>query len=534
MLKNIFLTITSLSRKERGAILILLFVLTTSLFVRGIIAFQEKTELVPTKGGVLVEGVLGQPIAINPIISNNPVDQDISKLIYSNLGDLAEEITIDEDEQTYTIRIFEELKWSDDYDLTTEDIIFTIDLIQNPETNSPLARNWQGVRVERISGLRLSLTIPAPFVFFEDYINRLPIIPKHIFGNIPAANLRLSSFNLEPISSGPYKIRDFEQRRDGFINSYNLTRNESYHREEPFIDEIRFRFFEDQESIIEALKSRRIDALGSTQIIDIDINNERRIKETVIPMSRYYAAFFNPRAESYLNNEEIRSLLSSSIDRNFLVKNILNGKANAIDRPMRQEDINNLSLSSTNKNEIRERLLEVVGEEEFSINILVPDIDVVKRTAEFLKKEWEAVGVDEVIITPVSTDEFLSSVLIERNYEVLLFGHILENDMDLFPFWHSSERFYPGFNLSMYSNSIIDEQLEILRQTKDEDERYEIFTTISERLKDDAPASFLYSIPYTYIHKDGINIDIEKSVVTPSDRFNSIESWYIKQKRSFN
>ena len=88
------------------------------------------------------------------------------------------------------------LIWDDGRPLTSDDVLFTMRTIQNLETNSPIYKNWQGVLVERISELQIKFTLPAPYVFFENNLSRLPIIPKHIFGTIPISNLRLSSYNL--------------------------------------------------------------------------------------------------------------------------------------------------------------------------------------------------------------------------------------------------------------------------------------------------------------------------------------------------
>ena len=78
----------ALSLKERKYLIVLLAVLLISSLGRFALAVQENSEFVPVSGGVYREGIIGQPIAVNPIISANQTDQDISALIYSRLFDL--------------------------------------------------------------------------------------------------------------------------------------------------------------------------------------------------------------------------------------------------------------------------------------------------------------------------------------------------------------------------------------------------------------------------------------------------------------
>jgi len=163
-------------------------------FVRGRThQVQENTIFVPVQGGAYREGVVGQPTAVNPIISNNPIDQDIGVLLYSRLNDLTASISVEDDGKVYVAKLKEGLVWDDGSLLTSDDVVFTMRTVQNPEVNSPIYKNWQGVLVERISELQIKFTLPAPYVFFENNIKRLPVIPKHIFNAIPISNLRLSS-----------------------------------------------------------------------------------------------------------------------------------------------------------------------------------------------------------------------------------------------------------------------------------------------------------------------------------------------------
>ena len=89
-------------------------------------------------------------------------DLDIVKMIYSNIPDIADAITPSADGKTWTLRIKPNLHWQDGEQLTSDDVIFTVESIENPDSESPLAANWQGVTANRMSELEVQFTLPAP------------------------------------------------------------------------------------------------------------------------------------------------------------------------------------------------------------------------------------------------------------------------------------------------------------------------------------------------------------------------------------
>ncbi|MCL6648846.1 MAG: peptide ABC transporter substrate-binding protein, partial [Chloroflexi bacterium] len=57
----------------------------------GVLALTLTTEVAPDRGGVFVEGVVGSPLTLNPILAGfNDVDRDLASLIFSGLVRLNE------------------------------------------------------------------------------------------------------------------------------------------------------------------------------------------------------------------------------------------------------------------------------------------------------------------------------------------------------------------------------------------------------------------------------------------------------------
>jgi peptide/nickel transport system substrate-binding protein len=116
---------------------------------------------------------------------------------------------------------------------------------------------------------------------------------------------------------------------------------------------------------------------------------------------------------------------------------------------------------------------------------------------------------------------------------MLLFGNVLAPSGDLFSFWHSSERFYPGLNLALYNNKTADKLIENIRQNFDDESRDEEFLEAQELIASEYPAIFLYSPDYLYVVGAGKNLQgiTPGFIAEPADRFDQVEEWHLKTRR---
>ncbi len=505
--------------KEKRWFFLFLVIFIISGFLKTIMAINEKTITLPVDDGVYREGIVGQITFLNPLISYNPIDQDLSRLIYSPLGDLIENLEAQNNYQNFIIVLKEDLKWSDDQPLTSEDVIFTFNLVQDSSVNSPYNYSFQGIKVEKISQIKAKISLPAPYVFFEEQIRELPIIPAHIFQNIPPLNLRLSEYNLKPVSSGPYVFESFSKDQQGFITEYRLKINNQYHLKKPHIKKIIFRFYKDDNELLEAFRLKKIDGFGTLKPI-INENNplfkNAIIKKINIP--RIYALFFNLQMNPLLKEKTLREALFEAIDYEKLIKEVFNNQAY---KPK-------IIAINFNKEAAQEKIKKLNLKENDSLSLIVPDSEFLKKTAFFLQQNWSEIGLKNIKIMEMDSEKILEEIIKQRKYEILLFGQILENPKDLFSFWHSSQRFNPGLNISGYENKEVDKLLEEIRQETNQEKIEEKLSLVYKHLQNDLPVIFLYELPYFYVHYKklrGFEIDFIKKT---SDRFKTIDSWYVK------
>jgi len=240
--------------------------------------YFKKTKIVPKEGGIFVEGMVSFPNYLNPVYSiASDVDDSITNLLFSSLmkfegknlvPDLAQSYKVLEDGRVFEVSLKDNIFWSDGQRITSDDVIFTIKTIQNPEVKSPLRTAWLGVDVEKISEKDFKFILKNPsFVFLENLT--LKPIPKHVFENIPPANLSLSSLNLKPIGSGPYQLEKIERDENGRVVLIELKRNENYFGKKPYIQRFFFRFFENEEKLLEAARKKEIDGFSLKEFQEI-------------------------------------------------------------------------------------------------------------------------------------------------------------------------------------------------------------------------------------------------------------------------
>jgi len=516
----------------------------------GINSLNRLTVQVPVRGGTYVEGVVGQPTYINPVIAASEADRDLVALLYASLYDLAEKIESEESGQAWKVRLKENAAWHDGQLVTSDDVIFTIEKIQDPESRSPLAAGWRGISAERVSEREIRFNLAAPYAFFEDNLRRLYPVPKHLFADIPLANWRLSLYNLEPVGSGPYRFTSSDTRRDGYITEYRLAANDAYANGRPYIDTFAFKFYSDEERLLQAFNLAQIDGVGG---IEPSLLSRFRLRYQLLSLTapRYYAVFWNGSVNPVLKDKNVRRALAQAVNKEELASAIFGGNAVVSYGPIPPTfDTFNAALAKDTSfsKEQAESLLENSGWKRdenglrskgsgaskavIEFNLVVPQVPFLKETAEYLKTAWDAIGVKANVIL-LSPQDVASEVVRTRNYEALLYGNILSGNPDLFSFWHSSQRFSPGLNLALYENKTADKLIETIRQTGDQGLRVKDLETLQSLIVQDQPALFLYSPNYLYVATRALRGFELVSLVTPPDRFRGVERWYVKTARTF-
>jgi peptide/nickel transport system substrate-binding protein len=506
----------------------------------------SSTHIIPESGGTYKEAIIGYPQYLNPVLSySSDTDRDVVKLIYSGLTkfdsdgniipDLAEDFVIDDSGKIYTFYLRKNIFWHDNMPFSIEDILFTIKTIQNPEYNSPLRFNWDGVEVEKINDSTIRFKLKNPYAPFLTNTT-IGIIPKHLWGSLSPKDFYLSQKNLEPVGTGPFKFSNIKKSAGKIIETLILERNNQYYLKKPYLEKIIFVFQNGEKKLIETLNQNKVDAIAlGSGFYKKNIKKQERFSFYSPLLPRYFAAFINQEKNSFLANQNTRIALSYATNKELIIKEVFGGEALRIEGPFLQYLLPEKYYSPSNVYEYspdkaKQYLEKVPDKEKLDIILTVPDIPELSKTAEILQSSWQQVGF-QVKISLVPPVEFIDSIIRQRNYEILIFGQVLNLDPDPFSFWHSSQKNDPGLNLSLYQNKTVDTLLKSARGELDAEKRLKSYGDLSSQITKDIPAVFLYSPKYLYVVNEKIKGIKTTKINLPADRFASIENWYIETKR---
>ncbi len=559
-----------LSRNEQRLLgfFILLFFLSSLVPLRN--CYLNRTEIGPANGGTYAEAIIGAPRYLNPVLAPaNDTDRDLSAIIYSSLLerdsqgklilDAAEDYSVDQDQKAYEISLKQNVKWHDGKNLTADDVIFTVRVIQNPDYNSPLRTSLSGVEVEKINDYAIRFTLKNPYSPFFDNLT-FGILPKHIWEKIPPANFPLAEQNLKPVGSGPYKFKDIQKDGAGKIKKIELSEFSDYFSGRPFINTLAFSFYKDEAAAISAFNNGGADGISLISASNIgNLKTDFNLNKFILP--RYFAVFFNQDMNKALADKNVRQALSLAVNKKEIVEKIINNQGVEISSPLPSFVFNNDNAGTSQAEPIQDfdiekakNILESSGwlstengttslparqktvkkdkEQEtlaLEISLLTVDWPELVTTANYLKSGWESIGakVDIIIKQSAEAQELIRA----RQYQALLFGQILGADPDPFAFWHSSQTKDPGLNLALYANKDADKLLETIRQEADPPKKIAEFDQFNKLVAQDFPAIFLYSPIYLYPTLPRIKGIELKNSNSPSARFVGIEKWYTKTKR---
>ncbi len=533
-----------LSPMERLIVFAVLLISAGALVYMGVIFYNKHIEIVPDDGGRYTEGIVGNPQYINPLYSSlNDADADLDRLIFSRLftrdaegravPDLADEVKISDEGKTYTISL-KEARWHSGETLRAGDVVYTFNLIQNPDYKSPLRSKFSGVSAKTIDEQTLVFSLREAYRNFPRLLD-FGILPENVWSAVSPQTIALTELNIKPIGSGPYRFKSLTKAKTGTVRSYILERNEHYYGQRPYIDELVFKFFPSIEEMVAAENNGQLSGMA---FIDADSSDALVAKNSIeyhqSASTNLAALFFNLKDKGVISDKKIRQALSLIIDQSSIVSQSVGrwGMATKTLLPSFMPGSRDVFATDT---EAAARLLESSGwqkqgaewqKDSKPLLIRLTASDAQKNIAEAITKQWNDFGVKTEIVYK-NSDE-LTKVVSDRQFELVLYG-VEMPDGDPFAVWQSGST----TNLSSWGSKDSDAWMSDARLASDENiaaERYGKFLTAAA---DDIPAIPLFWKTYVYPQSKKIKGFELANISDPSERFSMAAQWYLKTSRRY-
>ncbi|MDO8552741.1 MAG: ABC transporter substrate-binding protein [bacterium] len=525
---------------------------------------------VPAEGGTLTEGIVEPPRFINPVLALSQSDEDLTQLVFSGLmrtvpglpdtssngesiiPDLAESYTIAPDGTTYTFTIREDAKFHDGTSLTADDVLFTIQTIQNPEIKSPRRADWEGVSVSSPDRQTVVFKLQHAYAPFLENTS-IGILPKHLWSSVSSEEFPFHPLNTHPIGSGTYKVTSLQTDGTGAATSYSLSAFDKFTLGVPYINKINFIFYPNEDALIKAFNSGKVGGIASITPAGLPLLNLDNSVVMNVPLPRVFGVFFNQGHAPVLADASVRSALNAAIDKTAIVDSVLKGYGVVLEGPIPPGVISNHqspkssgSLSASERAQKARDILSKGGwaydqkagvwkkkKQTLSISLATSDSPELSATANKIAEFWRAAGVQvNVKIYPLS--ELNTNIIRPRAYDAILFGEVVGRTIDLFAFWHSSQRNDPGLNLAMYANTKTDSLLSSARALVSRSERDSLYKSFESIIVKEQPSIFIYSPEFIYVVPKSLLGVRLGALTTPSERFQNVNEWYSDTERVWN
>lgn len=548
----------------------LLIIFLTGLVV-GILLINEKPDTSvsvdvpePQQGGVYSEALVGKFQRLNPVLDYyNAADRELNRLLFSRMItfeergipklELVETYGISQDGTIYNITLRPDVKWHDGKPLTTNDILFTINMIRDGEGVVPedIRSFWTEVDVKTLSETTIQFRLEEPFAPFLDYLS-FGILPEHLLGTLSFEQMIDSGFNLQPVGSGPYAFEGLITENNQ-IKGVVLRANQDYFDEPPLIEQMVFQYYDNSSEALKAFQDGLVLGISKVEasiLGEVLIDPDLALYTAREP--RLTLVFFNLKNQEvpFFQDINVRKALLSGLNRQKMVDKIFNSQAIIADGPILPgtwayyDGIKSVAYDPNLATQLIKDAGYVLGGEnstvrakdgvEFRFELLYPDDETHRQIAEMIQQNWESLSI-AVNIRGVSYSELINSYLNPRSYQAALIDLDLSwtPDPDPYPFWDQVQA-TGGQNYSQWDNFVASDYLEQARITTNLIDRSLFYRNFQVVFEEELPSLPLYYPVYNF----AISKQIQGVTVGPmfdsSDRFLTVKNWYIIGPRPEN
>ncbi len=516
----------------------------------------------PEPGGIFTEGLVGSLGRLNPLLDwNNPADRDVNRLLFSGLirfderglphADLAESWGVTPEGTIYNFSLRPDAVWHDGTPVTSDDVIFTIEMMKSAGSLYPqdIKDLWGRVEVTKLDDKNLKFTLPEPYVPFIDYL-AFGVVPKHLLEAVPPDQMASAEFNIQPIGTGPYRF-DHLIIEEGRIAGVVLTVFKDYYDHPGFIEQVVFRYYPSSAAALDAYKQGDVTSISriTSDVLSAALEEPTlSIYTSRIPQMGFVLFNLNNPEVPFLQDAKLRRALMLGLNRPYLINAFMQGQAIILDTPIlpgswayfdgaehfEYDPEAAISLLKAEGYVIPAGGGDVRVKDDIPLafTMLHPDDILHTQIAQAIQTQWAAIGV-RVELQPMPYDQLVLNALASRAYQAALIDLNLSRtpDPDPYPFWHQAEA-TGGQNYSQWDHRAASEYLEQARVTADYALRTKLYRNFQVVFSKELPALPLYVPVYTY----GVNAQVQGVQIgplyDPSDRFATFTNWYLLTRRA--
>jgi peptide/nickel transport system substrate-binding protein len=466
----------------------------------------------PAYGDTLVEGSIGEPSNLIPILATDSASHDVAALVFNGLvkydknlnltGSLAQSWEVSPDGLVITFHLRRGVKWHDGADFTSRDVLYTYRVTIDPKTPTAYAEDFKQIKkAEAPDPYTFRVTYEKPFAPALASWAASYVLPAHL---LEGKDITKSPLSRKPVGTGPYRFKEWIAGQKVVLESFH-----DYFEGRPFIDGYAYRIIPDSSTMYMELKAGGLDIMPLTSV------QYKRQTGTPAFLARFNKYRYPDFSYVYLgynlrnplfSDKRVRQAITSAISKDEIVQGALLGMGQAAHGPYKPGTwAYNPGVKDFGYNPEKARtLLEEAGWKRGSDGVLVKDGQPFRftvltnqgneqrlKTAQIIQQRLRAVGID-VKIRVLEWSSFITHFIDKRNFEAVILAWNIIQDPDLYDIWHSTKTGPKELNFINFKNAEVDRLLEEGRRTFDREKRKRCYYRIQEILAEEQPYTFLY------------------------------------------
>ncbi len=456
-------------------------------------------------------GFLSDAKRLLPLLASDSASGEISGHIFNGLtkydrninitGELAESWDVSPDGMEILFHLKKGVKWHDGVEFTSEDVVFTYNVVINPNMPTPYSSIYGPVaNVEALDRYTIKVTYKEPYApALESW--GMGILPKHV---LSGKDLTSPEVNRNPIGTGPYKLKEWVTGQKIVLEAFD-----GYYEKKPGINKFIARIIPDTATMFLELKFGGIDYMGLTPS-QYKLQGESQIFKKHFQKFKYPSFGYTYLGYNHLHplfsDKRVRQAIAHAINKKDIIAGVLLGYGSPCTGPFPPEswayntNVKDFEYNPQKAIQIfselgwnldKDGLLKKDGKT-FSFTVLINQGNEARiKTAQIIKEQLKKVGID-LNIKVLEWQAMLNEFIHKKRFEAVIMGWSLSRDPDIYDIWHSSKTKEGEFNFISYKNKEIDRLLIEGRQTFNIEKRKKIYHRIHNILAEEQPYTFLY------------------------------------------
>ena len=427
--------------------------------------------------------------------------------------DLATDYSVSEDGLIWTVKIRDDVKFTDGEPLTAKDVAFTYNNCRDNSSVNDFSMLEEAVAVDDTT---VEFYLNKPFSIWPYTMAVVGIVPEHAYDE---------NYGQNPVGSGRYIMKQWDKGQQVIFEA-----NPDYYGEEPKMKKVTVLFME-EDAALAAAQSGTVDVAHTAasysdteiegyELFRVDTVDNRGFNLPAAPAEEKDGVM---TGNDFTSDVEVRRAINIGIDREEMIDNVLNGYGTPAYSVCDKMPWYNEEAETEYDFEGAVKILEDAGWKEgkdgirekdgvrAEMKIVYPASDSVRQAlAEDAKNQLAELGIS-VTTEGADWDTAYTAALSQP----LMWGWGAHTPMELYNIYHTMEETGTA-EYSPYANETVDKYMDQALESSDLEESYELWkkaqwdgeTGITQ--EGDIPWIWLCNVDHLYFVRDGLKVADQK------------------------